>query len=53
LENGQKKVPTHVGRLPSFFLGKYFGISKNGQKKCPKIKKPKYFAQKAKPCDHN
>jgi hypothetical protein len=52
-KNGQKRVPTHVGRPFSFFWAKYFGISKNGQKKCPKIKKAKYFAQKGGPCDHN
>jgi len=28
------------------FWAKYFGISKNGQKKCPKMKIPKYFAKK-------
>jgi hypothetical protein len=28
------------------FWAKYFGISKNGQKKCPKMKIPKNFAQK-------
>jgi len=34
-------------------MGKYFRISKNGQKKCPKIENPKYFAQKSDLCDHN
>jgi len=33
-------------------LGKFFQIFKNGQKKCPKFEKPKYFAQKATLCDH-
>jgi len=33
-------------------LGKFFQIFKNGQKKCPKFEKPKYFAQKASLCDH-
>jgi hypothetical protein len=34
-------------------MGKFFGILKNGQKKCPKFENPKYFAQKASRCDHN
>jgi hypothetical protein len=36
-----------------YFWAKFFGISKNGQKKCPKIEIPKYFAQKPDLCDHN
>jgi hypothetical protein len=32
-------------KLSGFLLGKYFGKTKNGQKKCPKTVLPKYFAR--------
>jgi hypothetical protein len=47
LKKSPKKVPTHVNQISRIFWGKYFGIFKNGQKKCPKSKTQKKFAQKA------
>jgi hypothetical protein len=45
-KKGPKKVPTRVGRMSRFFVGKFFGIFKNGQKKCPKTKREKKFPKK-------
>jgi hypothetical protein len=41
-------------KTSKFFRGKYFGILKNGQKKCPKMRIPKYFPEKKTVffCDH-
>jgi hypothetical protein len=50
---GRLFFPTHVEKSYKILLGKFFQILKNGQKKCPKFEKPKYFAQKATLCDHN
>jgi hypothetical protein len=36
-----------------FLSQKYFGIFKNGQKKCPKLKKAERLSQKCNICDHN
>jgi hypothetical protein len=49
---GRLFFPTHVEKSYKILLGKFFQILKNGQKKCPKFEKPKYFAQKATLCDH-
>jgi hypothetical protein len=34
-----------LGKISSFFPGKYFGKIEIGQKKCPKTDLPKYFPQ--------
>ena len=36
-----------------FLSQKYFGIFKNGQKKCPKLKRAERLSQKCNCCDHN
>jgi hypothetical protein len=33
-------------------MGKFFGIFKNGQKKCPKFERPNILPKKASLCDH-
>ena len=38
-----KKFFTHVVLKIKFFFQDFFGISKNGQKKCPKIKSQNIF----------
>jgi hypothetical protein len=43
----------NIYKTSEYFWAKFFGISKNGQKKCPKIEIRKYFAQKVELRDHN
>jgi hypothetical protein len=47
------RLKNNIYKTYENFWAKYFGNLKNGQKKCPKMKIRKYFAQKDMVCDHN
>jgi len=40
------RLKNNIYKNFKYFWAKYFGNFKNGQKKCPKMKIRKYFAQK-------
>jgi len=40
------RLKNNIYKTFDYFWAKYFGNFKNGQKKCPKMKIGKYFAQK-------